>query len=56
VRGRRAVLAAVASVGDGSIVRGLLALYTIACPIYIVVRASSAWELPPLETKLFPWQ
>jgi hypothetical protein len=40
----------------GSVVRGLLALYTIACTIYIVVRASSAWELPPLETKLFPWQ
>ncbi|MCH8831070.1 MAG: hypothetical protein IID45_15980 [Planctomycetes bacterium] len=36
-------------------VRCALTLYTISCTLYITIRAASAWELPRLGTKLFPW-
>ncbi len=36
-------------------VRGTLTLYTIACTLYITVRAASDWDLPQLGTKWFPW-
>lgn len=36
-------------------VRGVFSLYTIACTLYITVRAASDWNWPPLGTKVFPW-
>lgn len=39
----------------GLFIRPILSGYTIACTLYITIRAASDWELPALGTRLFPW-
>ncbi len=39
----------------GLFIRPILSCYTIACTLYITIRAASEWNLPALGSKLFPW-
>ena len=39
----------------GLFIRPILSCYTIACTLYITIRAASDWSLPPLGAKPFPW-
>lgn len=39
----------------GLFIRPILSCYTIACTLYITIRAASDWELPALGSKPFPW-
>lgn len=39
----------------GLFIRPILSCYTIACTLYITIRATSDWELPALGTRPFPW-
>lgn len=38
----------------GLFIRRILSCYTIACTLYITIRAASDWSLPELGSKLFP--
>jgi hypothetical protein len=37
-------------------IRRVLTCYSIACNLYLYAQALPAWDLPPLGTKLVPWQ
>jgi hypothetical protein len=39
----------------GLFLRRMLSCYTIACTLYISIRAASEWTMPPLGNKPFPW-
>jgi hypothetical protein len=40
---------------SATFVRCLLSLYTIACTLFITVRAASLFHFPGIGTNLFPW-
>ena len=38
-----------------TVTRSTLALYTIACTLYITISIAADYQWPPLEIVLFPW-
>lgn len=40
----------------GAVLRPILSVYAIACSVYIAASLVEHWSLPPLGTRLVPWQ